>query len=105
MLKLGTEVVNGEIRTTYADNEGNLITKAESNLTPIIEANKASYNSIDERARWGNGQLVADIPFPIIEDLNRQGILRGFAVMDQKRMKAWLNNPDNRFFRTRPGKV
>jgi hypothetical protein len=98
-------LVNGEIRTTYADDEGNLVMKAESDLTHIIEANKASYNSIDERARWGDGQLVADIPFPVIEDLNKQGILRGFVVIDQKRMKAWLNNPDNRFFRTRPGRV
>lgn len=105
MRKLATELVNGEIRTTYADNEGNLVMKAESDLTHIIEANKASYNSIDERARWGDGQLVADIPFPVIEDLNKQGILRGFVVIDQKRMKAWLNNPDNRFFRTRPGRV
>lgn len=105
MRKLGTELVNGELRTTYADDDGNLVMKAESNLAPIIEANKNSYNQIDERARWGDGQMVADIPFPVIEDLNRQGILRGFAVMDQKRMKAWLNNPDNRFFRTRPGRV
>lgn len=105
MRKLGTELVNGELRTTYADDDGNLVMKAESNLAPIIEANKNSYNQIDERARWGDGQMVADIPFPVIEDLNRQGILRGFAVIDQKRMKAWLNNPDNRFFRTRPGRV
>lgn len=105
MRKLGTELVNGELRTTYADDDGNLVMKAESDLTHIIEANKNSYNQIDERARWGDGQMVADIPFPVIEDLNRQGILRGFAVMDQKRMKAWLNNPDNRFFRTRPGRV
>lgn len=105
MRKLATELVNGEIRTTYADDEGNLVMKAESDLTHIIEANKASYNSTDERARWGDGQLVADIPFPVIEDLNKQGILRGFVVIDQKRMKAWLNNPDNRFFRTRPGRV
>ncbi len=41
MLKLGSEVVNGEVRTTYADSDGNLVVKAESNLAPIIEANKA----------------------------------------------------------------
>lgn len=105
MLKLGTEVVNGEVRTTYADDNGNLVVRAESNLTPVIEANKASYNSIDERARWGELTRVAEIPFPVIEDLNKQGIMRGFVVLDQKRMKAWLNSPDNRFFRTRPGKV
>jgi hypothetical protein len=41
----------------------------------------------------------------VIDDLNAKGIMRGFAVIDEKQMKAWLNNPDNRFFRTRPGKV
>ncbi len=105
MLKLGSEVINGEVRTTYADSDGNLVVKAESNLTPIIEANKASYNTFDERSRWGDFNRVAEIPFPVIEDLNRQGIMRGFVVLDQKKMKAWLNNPDNRFFRTRPGKI
>ncbi len=105
MLKLGTELVNGEVRTTYADGDGNLVVKAETNLTPIIEANKAAYNSTDERTRWGELSRVAEIPFAVIEDLNKQGIMRGFVVLDQKRMKAWLNNPDNRFFRTRPGKI
>ena len=105
MQKIGTEVVNGEVRTTYADGEGGIVIQSSTDIAPILEANKARYNQTDERARWGNGQLVADIPFTVIDDLNRQGILRGFAVLDQKRMKAWLNNPDNRYFRTRPGKV
>jgi len=29
--------------------------------------------------------------------------MRGFAVVDQKRMMAWLNERDNQAFRTRPG--
>ena len=105
MRKIGTEVVNGEVRTTYMDGDGGLIIQSASDIAPILEANKARYNQTDQRARWGDGQLVADIPFAVIDDLNRQGILRGFAVLDQKRMKAWLNNPDNRYFRTRPGTV
>jgi hypothetical protein len=31
--------------------------------------------------------------------------MRGFAVIDEKRFKAWMNDPENRHFRTRPGKV
>jgi len=31
--------------------------------------------------------------------------MRGFAVVDEKKFKEFLNNPDNRFFRTRPGRV
>jgi hypothetical protein len=36
----------------------------------------------------------------IYYDLQRRGILQ-----DEKRLKAWLNDPENRVFRTRPGKV
>ena len=48
---------------------------------------------------------IASLPMVVIDDLNKKGIMRGFAVMDQKRFKAFLNDPDNRFFRTRPGEV
>jgi hypothetical protein len=41
----------------------------------------------------------------VIADLNVQGIMRGFVVVDQKRMKAFLNDPANRYLRTRPGRV
>jgi hypothetical protein len=45
------------------------------------------------------------LPFTIIDTLNRKGIMRGFAVIDEKEFKKFLNDPENRFFRTRPGKV
>jgi hypothetical protein len=41
----------------------------------------------------------------VFDELHKQGITRGFHVLDQKRFREWLNNPDNRFFRTREGKV
>jgi hypothetical protein len=41
----------------------------------------------------------------VIDELNKQGIMRGFAVLDEKRFKAWLNERDNRVFRTRTGVV
>jgi hypothetical protein len=31
--------------------------------------------------------------------------LRGFHIIDQKKFKAWLNDPENRYFRTRPGRI
>lgn len=68
---------------------------------PIIEANKAAFNSVDERARWAdNHNRVASIPLTIYWDLKRRGI-----IDDQVRLKKWLNDPDNRAFRTRPGVV
>lgn len=50
--------------------------------------------------RWGDGKIVASIPLNVYEQLRKQGITR-----DRKAMKKWLENPDNRAFRTRGGKV
>lgn len=64
----------------------------------IIEANKTNFN--DAEGPWGNGKIVASIPIHIYWDLKRKGI-----ADDDAAMKRWLNDPDNRFFRTRPGRV
>lgn len=70
------------------------------NAAPIIEQNKAQFNAIDERARWGEWAKVASIPISVWADLNAKGITK-----DKVAFKKWLNSPDNRFFRTRPGQV
>jgi hypothetical protein len=51
------------------------------------------------------GNKVASIPMTVIDDLNKAGIMRGFAVLDDKRFAAWLNDPMNRAWRTRTGVV
>ena len=105
MQKISEEKTLEGKRTWYADGEGGVIIKDEQDVSAILEANKAAYNQTDERTRWGDGARVAEIPNSVIADLNVQGIMRGFTVLDQKRMKAFLNDPANRFLRTRPGRV
>ena len=69
--------------------------------TDVVEENKASFNQYDEKSNWkGDMHKVASIPMTLFYDLKKQGI-----IDDPARLKAWLNNPDNRFFRTRPGRV
>lgn len=92
----------------HADGEGGIVIETRQDVSGIIEQNKKEYNSFDERARWSDhlfGNKVASIPLTVIDDLNKQGIMRGFAILDEKRFKAWLNNSDNRVFRTRTGVV
>lgn len=92
----------------HADGEGGLIIQTVQDVTGIVEANKREFNMYDERARWSDnpyGNKIASVPNTIIDDLNKAGIMRGFHVLDQKRLKEWLNNPDNRVFRTRPGVI
>jgi len=58
--------------------------------------------------RWKEDVLenkIASIPLTVIDTLNQKGIMKGFDVVDQKKFRAWLNDPDNRFFRTRQGKI
>ena len=92
----------------HADGEGGIVIETKQDITGIIEQNKKEYNSFDERAKWSDelfGNKVASIPFTVIDELNKQGIMRGFDVLDEKRFKAWLNERDNRVFRTRTGVV
>jgi hypothetical protein len=88
------------VKTYYnydADKDEAIISK-EQDISGIIEANKAEFNAAPER--WGEWTKVGSIPLSVYYELERQGILN-----DQKAMAKWLNDPDNRAFRTRPGTI
>lgn len=75
-------------------------------VSDIIEKNKIEYNN--NSTKWGDelfDNKIASIPMTVVDKLNQQGIMRGFHVLDQKKFKEWLNDPDNRFFRTKQGRV
>lgn len=82
--------------------EGKFYINEEQDVQPLIEVAKSSYNNFDERARWGDDLFhhVASIPPVVYADLQKKGILD-----DPKLFKAWLNDRDNRAFRTRPGRI
>jgi hypothetical protein len=93
--------------TAHETDQG-LILNTSQDVTAILEDNARKRNQTDRRTKWGSGLFdnkVASIPLAVMDDLHKKGILRGFHVIDQKRFKEFLNNPDNRFFRTREGKV
>lgn len=89
----------------HFDNEGGVTLETKQDVTEIIEGNKQMFNQITSQDKWGDLTKVARLPLTVIDDLNKKGVMRGFAVMDEIRFKAFLNDPDNRFFRTRPGRV
>lgn len=80
--------------------EGKFRLETVQNVTPYIEAAKQQFNSTDERTRWGEWTKVATVPLSVMQHLKRTGI-----ADDAKKFKAWLNDRDNRLFRTRPGRV
>jgi hypothetical protein len=69
--------------------------------TQIVSDNKDRFNSFDEKANWkGDMHHVASIPMALFYQMKAEGKLD-----DEAYMKRWLNDPDNRAFRTRPGEV
>lgn len=109
-LKKILDVQDGVTRTVYDDGDGGLIIQHSSDLTDFIEHTKAQYNANSKSTGWGDNPIdaknkIASLPTEIINDLNAKGIMRGYYILDQKAMKRWLNNPENRVFRTRGGVV
>lgn len=83
----------------YYDTETDEATiTAEQDVDDVVEFNKAQFN--EQHGRWGEFTKVASLPLVVYHDLQKKGILD-----DRKAFKRWLNDPDNRFFRTRPGHV
>lgn len=104
------DVENGVVKTAYDDGNGGLIIKHSTDLTDFIEHTKAQFNDNSGTTGWGDNPIdrknkIASLPTEIINELNAKGIMRGYYIMDQKAMKKWLNDPDNRVFRTRGGTV
>jgi hypothetical protein len=99
------DTYTGRHTVAHSDGEGGLILETKQDVSHIIEANKRQYNQVGSTDKWGDLTHVARLPLTVVDDLNRKGIMRGFAVVNEKEFKTFLNDPDNRFFRTRPGRV
>jgi hypothetical protein len=77
--------------------------RAVQDVQPILDANKAAFDH-DNRGWKGDGMHhVARIPMVVIEKFKvEQGI---DLLTDQAAMRQFLNDPDNKYFRTKPGQI
>lgn len=102
---------NGITQTSFADDGDQLIIAQSQDITGVIESNKREYAQSMNNRGWdgenvfGAKNKVATVPLVVFAELEKQGITRGFQVLDEDRFKAWLNNPDNQVFRTRQGRI
>lgn len=75
------------------------IEEGTQDITKLISGNKILQTAYRPK-KFGDGRRMASIPIVIWEDLMRRGI-----TTDAKKLKAWLNDPDNRAFRTMLGRI
>ena len=86
----------------YDETTGDIGLETKQDVTAVIEGTKRSFNETDGRKRWkGDVHKVASIPMTIYHELAK--ISNNFK--DQRVIRKWLNDKDNRVFRTRPGRV
>jgi hypothetical protein len=92
--------INGvNYETSFEDGGTRIVVKKTQNVQPIIDANTRQRN--DFNGTHGREFVkAASIPNIQVEKLMKKGIWQ-----DPARLKAWLNDPDNRAFRTSTGKV
>ena len=86
--------------------DGKYVIETRQDVSDIVEDNKQEFNNAS--TTWGEDVFdnkIASIPMTVIDDLNQKQIKQGFQILDMKRFKEFLNNPDNRFFRTKPGRI
>ncbi len=56
--------------------------------------------------KWGDGRCVATIPFTVLEELQRIGMIDGmFNVKNNTDFAKWLNKSENKRYRTKLGRV
>ncbi len=88
-------------RTWHYNSETDEATiETKQDVTAIIEENKQDFNLQEKHTKYGEWNKVASIPLSIYFKLKQEGKLD-----DQAYMKRFLNDPENRYFRTRPGQV
>tara|TARA_B100000902_G_scaffold253356_1_gene239863 strand:- start:2245 stop:2571 length:327 start_codon:yes stop_codon:yes gene_type:complete len=76
------------------------VIETTQDVTELIKRNKRSLNDIDRHQPYGEWSKIASLPLSVYWDLKKQGI-----VDDRNAFKKWLNDPDNKYYRTRVGKV
>lgn len=69
-------------------------------VDPIIDANKSEFNE-HKNSRWNEGRRAASIPLNVFFDKLKEPI----EQEDDKYVSRWLNDRDNRAWRTFPGKL
>lgn len=94
-----TDPLTGITRYWHVKDNGEFVIETQQKID-VDEANRKRRVETSKHTKWGDVARVASIPLSVYYDLKRRGI-----TDDPKAMKKWLNDPDNRVFRTREGTV
>ena len=92
----GHDPLTGITEYWHVTDKGEYVIEKVQEVQAIADSNKRQYN--DTPDRYSDVNKVASIPLSVYYELKRQGI-----ADDPVALKKWLNDSDNRVFRTRAG--
>lgn len=96
---LEDDTLTGTRQTFIAEPDGESYTiVTRQALDDTMDVNKEQHKLTKRKDRWRDMNHVARIPMTILASLWKSGI-----AWDKKALRKWLNDPDNRVFRTRAG--
>lgn len=82
-------------QTAYADGDGGIVIETKQDITDILEANRIQREFDKQRTGHLNEMHhIARIPDTVIDDLNKKGIMKGYAVVDQAAFAQFLNGTE-----------
>lgn len=85
----------------HPDGAGGFTLETQQDVEHVLEGNKILQNDVDERARYGEHLTrMASVPLVIWMKWKQEGDVNDPAFLRKK-----LNDPENKFLRTRPGKI
>ena len=97
---LGVDPMTGTAQFSHYDDSDDIFRyHQEVETAPLVAINRRDYANAPMRY-GGDMHLVARLPMVLWLKLYQDGTLN-----DPPRLKRWLNDPDHRDFRTRPGWV
>lgn len=90
----------------YDDSTGGFAIEYQQDAEPLVEANKALWNTHEKHSKYGEWSRVASIPNVVVMELAKQKIMTpGGTILDDKKFRAFLNDRENQYLRTRPGRI
>ena len=72
------------LKTKFHATDDQYVFERTQDITDIVEQNKALYNATDERERWGEWTRYAQLPFAVVDDLNKRGSCEALRSQTKK---------------------
>lgn len=76
------------------------VVETKQDVEPVTTVNKEKFKDSTGHYNLDGVTHVGSIPLVIWRELEKAGIAH-----DDEALKAWLDNPDNRAFKTHPGRL